>query len=520
MAEPIRVGGSFLGSYGTRVAAGIGATGALIGKGQGYLSKSWDGITALPGIVNYFPNMFKDADRVKRISEGIHTASESKDEFLRAQGLLEQAYNAIGEGFLKAETKAERALHYAGEAAEQVGNAGIRLFGNLKAGLGKLGKVVESASEEGIDGILNEGVLDRAGSLADQVYNGVTGSVADATREIHPGTFRSAGRAVKGSIEALVDGGREAYVLAEKAMNEGYAGLQQVQEGITDVAKVMAEVDYNGILQAVEQTGSNLANQPASTVAAVVSMLAAGEVASRGIRLYGKRGQGSVFDELDRKSWKKIFGKSKKDELELEKFGVKDVVRGGLAQLTDLALVGVGYVGAAGAAISAKEGYVGKLKDAFMAPINAFNYSGQIGEDASNLSKAASALAKTPEHFEALKGKLSLLDLKGSYHALQEAAGQIGQSVEYATIIHGNKMWDAVGNFTDNVVEQPGKTAAAIATAVGAGYLLGAASQFVIGGGEGTILDKAERRLGKKIWPSYWKKKLAAENAKKVVNSS
>lgn len=498
-AKEIERGAVSLGAaYGARVAGGIGATGALIGDGKGYTGKVGDGITALPDIVTYFPDMLKDADRVNRISHGIHEAAKSKTAFLKAQELLEGAYQAVQKMAVGVETGVRRTAHYAGEAAGDIAKSGVNAAGKLLEGIGGMFK-------KGFEGDL-EGVLDNG-------YKGIDQAAKEALKGLDTDSARRAYKAAEGTIDAVVDGSANAMLKVEQAVNTGYNGLQQVQKGLEKVAKVMAEVDYNGILQALEQTGNNIAHQPGYTLAAIATMLAAGEVSARGIRLWGRRGQGSVLDELERKYGKAVFGKQNEGELEIEKFGPKELVKGGLAHITNALAIGAGYVGAAGAALSNGKGYLAKVADAVKAPVQAWNYKGQIGEDASNLANAASELAKTPEKFEALKGKISLMDFKGSYHALQDAMTQIGHTIDYASTIHGNKIWEALGNFTDNVVEQPGKTAMVMATAIGAGYAVARGIKFALTNGEGTIADRLERRFGKNIFPTFWKRKLAKENS-------
>ncbi|MBI4170801.1 MAG: J domain-containing protein [Candidatus Aenigmarchaeota archaeon] len=57
----------------------IGAGGVVVGEGKGYFGKLYDGITAMPDIVTYFPRMLTDLERVQRIDEGFRQAASARD---------------------------------------------------------------------------------------------------------------------------------------------------------------------------------------------------------------------------------------------------------------------------------------------------------------------------------------------------------------------------------------------------------------------------------------------------------
>ena len=88
--------------FGSKVSAG----GILVGEGRGYFSKLHDGITAFPDIIDYFPNMLKDFDRIRRIEHGFNrTANGGSNvlesvkgfKFREALERLESAYDGLGE---------------------------------------------------------------------------------------------------------------------------------------------------------------------------------------------------------------------------------------------------------------------------------------------------------------------------------------------------------------------------------------------------------------------------------------
>ncbi len=492
----MRSGASVPIAYAAKIAGGIGAGAVLVGKGEGVISKVGDGLEGVPGIVNYVPNMLTDVDRVVRISEGIHKAAQSKGQFERAQELLEAAYSASMKTAVNVETSARRAAHYAGQATEEVASAGRKFLGNLA---GSVEGIVRGARQGDLEGTINSG------------YRTIGDSLLGAV-EVQRGSLGKAVTAGQEGLDSGILGGSRVYKQLEQSAQRGYEGLKQVQKGLSDVADVFAEIDYQGILQAVANLGENVVNQPMATATAAVTMLAVGEVSSRGVRLWGRRGQGSVLDELERQYGKKVFGKEAGDVLEKEKFDAKNVAKSVAATVSESMMKGLGCVGAVGAAISSGQGYVGKVVDAIKAPAELFSYRKEVTNDLENLAKAGTELAKLPNKFEVLKGKLSLFKLQESYETLKEVMGQIGQSIDYASTVHGNKIWEGVSTFSDNVVEQPVETAVAALTSLGIGYGLARASKFAWTKGEGTLLDKVERRLGKRWWPKFWEKKLAAEN--------
>ena len=165
-----------------------------------------------------------------------------------------------------------------------------------------------------------------------------------------------------------------------------------------------------------------------------------------------------------------------------------------------------GKAGVAGVVVGSGKGYFGKLGDGIMVLPDAVSYAPRMYRDIKNLANFGDGVTKAAQSTQGIWDGVTSFDVDKTYKALVQGDMGVRQLYDVATGIDYNGIWRAVQNFSHNAADQPAETAAAALAVLGLGYALGRGARFWGTRGQGTILDRTERRLGSKVWKSYFRK--------------
>lgn len=188
--------------------------------------------------------------------------------------------------------------------------------------------------------------------------------------------------------------------------------------------------------------------------------------------------------------------------------------------------------GIVGIAIGSGKDYLGKVGDGITAvPRFVTNYV-NIGEDlrrlgvihdslekvGTGMSQSGSGLNQTGNEIAIALDYLRNLQIGNAISALQkgiegirqgaEGAGQSYKGGEQIINLLGeldlNRIYTAAENLGDNVFKHPSETVAAAATLYAAGWALSNGIKLCAGRGEGSLVDRLERKIGEDLFPGHF----------------
>ncbi len=165
-----------------------------------------------------------------------------------------------------------------------------------------------------------------------------------------------------------------------------------------------------------------------------------------------------------------------------------------------------GKAGVAGVVVGPGKGYFGKLGDGITAVPDVITYVPRAYRDIKNLANFGDGITSTAQSTQGIWDGATSLDFDKTYNALVQGGEGTKQLYEVVSSIDYNGIWHAVQNFSHNVTDQPIETTAAALAVLGLGYAAGRAARFWGTREQGTILDRTERRLGRKLWKKYFSK--------------
>lgn len=165
-----------------------------------------------------------------------------------------------------------------------------------------------------------------------------------------------------------------------------------------------------------------------------------------------------------------------------------------------------GRIGAAGVVVGSGKGYLQKVGDGITTVPDMIDYVPNLIRDAERIQKVTKGLTQSAENTRYAWENIKDWDLYSAFGSAVEGSKGARKLYDVAKGLDYSGIWNSMQNFSNNVTDQPVETVAAAATMLGIGYALGRGVRFCGTRGQGTMLDRTERALGRKFWKRYFSK--------------